>query len=52
MDPDGHRALLRGAAFIVISELLLATMSAAIKTVSTELPNEMLVFEVELLEIK
>jgi drug/metabolite transporter (DMT)-like permease len=30
--------------FILISELLLATMSAAIKVVSTELPNEMLVF--------
>lgn len=44
MTPDRHRALLRGALFIVISELLLATMSAAIKVVSSELPNEMLVF--------
>lgn len=35
---------MHGAAFIVISELLLATMSAAIKVVSAELPNEMLVF--------
>lgn len=44
MDQHRHQALLQGALFIVISELLLATMSAAIKTVSAELPNEMLVF--------
>ncbi|MBA1148763.1 DMT family transporter [Ectothiorhodospiraceae bacterium WFHF3C12] len=44
MNQYRHQALLQGAAFIVVSELLLATMSAAIKVVSAELPNEMLVF--------
>lgn len=38
------RPLVHGAALIVISEALLATMSAAIKVTSAELPNEMLVF--------
>ncbi len=36
--------LTRGAALILISEALLALMSAAIKIVSLELPNEMAVF--------
>jgi drug/metabolite transporter (DMT)-like permease len=40
MSPD----LLRGAAYIVVSELLLVTMSAIIKAVSSELPTEMMVF--------
>lgn len=40
MSPD----LLRGALFIVLSELLLVTMSAIIKAISSELPTEMLVF--------
>lgn len=38
------RPLLRGAALIILSEALLAVMSAAIKALSTDLPNEMLVF--------
>ncbi|WP_435102559.1 DMT family transporter [Arhodomonas sp. AD133] len=36
--------LIQGAALIILSEALLATMSAAIKVVSADLPNEMLVF--------
>lgn len=44
MHQDRQRALIQGAAFIIVSELLLATMSAAIKTVAAELPNEMTVF--------
>jgi len=44
MSQDRHRALLQGAVLIIASELLLASMSAAIKVVAAELPNEMLVF--------
>lgn len=44
MSQDRHRALLQGAALILCSELLLASMSAAIKVVAADLPNEMLVF--------
>lgn len=36
--------LIRGALFIVLSELLLASMSAAVKVLSDTLPGEMLVF--------
>lgn len=36
--------LTQGAILIVLSELLIVTMSSAIKVVSLELPNEMLVF--------
>lgn len=39
-----HPDLLRGALYILVSELLLVSMSAVVKHVSGELPNEMLVF--------
>ncbi|MQM37792.1 hypothetical protein KBTX_01796 [wastewater metagenome] len=42
--PASANPLVTGAALIILSEALLATMSAAIKVVSADLPNEMLVF--------
>lgn len=39
-----NQDLLRGASFVLLGELLLAVMSAAIKAAAVELPAEMLVF--------
>lgn len=39
-----YSPLTRGALFIIVSELMFATMGALVKTASADLPNEMLVF--------
>lgn len=39
-----RQSLLSGSLFIVLSELMFASMGAAVKAASTDLPNEMVVF--------
>jgi drug/metabolite transporter (DMT)-like permease len=42
--PHRTQSLIRGAAFIVLGELCFASMGVGIRAVSTELPNEVIVF--------